>query len=90
MGARQLASSPGRQVARIKGHVTNLRGPRCIVQALRPVRSTATELNGPRLTLDPDKPPQAQELLAGLRRARHYAKWQSQGVVRIAHARHRI
>lgn len=42
-----------------------------IVQTLRAVRSATIELNGQRLTLDPDIPAEAQNLLAKLRREGH-------------------
>jgi Transposase DDE domain len=42
-----------------------------IVQTLRPIRSATIELNGQQLTLDPDPPPAARDLLADLRRAGH-------------------
>lgn len=42
-----------------------------IVQTLRPVRSATIELNGQQLTLDPNPPPAAQDLLATLRREGH-------------------
>lgn len=42
-----------------------------IVQTLRAVRSATIELNGQRLTLDPEIPPEAQNLLAELHREGH-------------------
>jgi transposase len=42
-----------------------------IVQTLRAVRSATIEPNGQRLTLDPDIPPEAQDLLAKLHRDGH-------------------
>ncbi len=42
-----------------------------IVRTLREVRSATIEINGQRLTLDPDLPPQAREILTALGHSGH-------------------